>query len=172
MEVSKMPNVQVKKYDPQQEFAVDKVYRKLTQGIDSLPAEEAVDGLLHGADCLRKGIAQVIERIFEGAEEKQAVVAQAKVDQWSKATEQVKQAIGQAKSTGDYESVEQQLREATRATIAAKESVSKMAFIKKRGQTEYNPAKELSVYLRELEDVVRREYNGSRLLEGEILPTR
>ena len=162
---------QMQRYNPQQEFAVDKVYEKLTRGIENLTAEEAVDGLLGGADYLRRGINQVIDRIFEGAEDKQSVVVQNRADQWTKSTERVKEAIGEATATGDYDTVEKRLRDATKATIAAKESVSKMKFIKKRGQTEYNPTRELTAYVRELEDFVRRDYNGGpKLLEGEILP--
>lgn len=165
-----MPN-NLQRYNPQQEFAVERVYRKLTEGIDNLTADEAVDGLLSGADHLRRGINQVIDRIFEGAEEKQSVVVQGRAENWTKATERVKEAIGDATATGDYDTVEKRLREATKATIAAKESVSKMKFIKQRGQTEYNPNKELTAYVRELEDFVRRDYNGGpKLLEGEILP--
>jgi len=159
----------IQRYNAQQEFAVDKVYQKLTQGIDNLPPGEAVDGLLQGVDYLRRGINQVVERIFQGAEEKQAVVLQDKAEHWTETTERVKAAIGEATTSGDYETVEKRLRDATKATIAAKESVSKMKFIKQRGQTEYNPGKELTTYLRELEDVVRRDYNGTKLLEGEIL---
>jgi|GEM_PF-5540154 len=44
----------LQKFSAQKEFAVDKVYEKLTQGIDDLPASEAVDGLLHGATMLKR----------------------------------------------------------------------------------------------------------------------
>lgn len=156
----------LQKYNPQQEFAVERVYQKLTQGIDKLNPEEAVDGLLTGADYLRKGIAQVVERIFEGAEQKQAVVVQDRTSKWAKSTEQVKQAVNQASENDDYETVEKCLRDATKATIAAKESVSKMKYIKQRGQ-DYNPAKELNAYFRELEDFVKKDYHNPRLLEGD-----
>lgn len=156
----------LQRYNAQQEFAVDKVYEKLTRGIENLTADEAVDGLLFGADNLRQGIAQVIERIYQGAEGKQAIVVQDKADKWTKSTEKVKDAIADATQSGDYETVERKLRDATKATIAAKESVSKMKFIKQRGQTAYNPARELSEYVRELEDFVKKDYNGTKLLEG------
>ena len=77
--------------------------------------------------------------------------------------------MGHATANDDYETVEKRLREATKATIATKESVSKMKYIKQRGQ-DYNPAKELSAYFRELEEFVRKDYNGPKLLEGEIMP--
>ena len=156
----------LQRYNAQQEFAVDKVYEKLTRGIENLTADEAVDGLLFGADYLRNGIAQVIERIYQGAEGKQAVVVADKADKWTKSTEKVKEAITDATRSGDYEIVERKLRDATKATIAAKESVSKMKFIKQRGQTAYNPARELSEYVRELEDFVKKDYNGTKLLGG------
>lgn len=166
---AKMQNI-IQKYNPQQEFAVEKVYQKLTQGIENLPAEEAVDGLLQGVNYLRQGINQVVERIFDGAEQKQNVVMKEKADQWTKSTEKVKEAINRASSTGDYGIVEKYLKEATKSTITAKESVSKMKYIKQRGQTEYNPAKELTAYIRELEDFAKKDYIKTKLLEGEILP--
>jgi len=158
---------QIQRYNAQQEFAVEKVYRKLTHGIDDLPPGEAVDALLGGANCLRQGIAQVLEKIFQGAESRQNVVMQQVTNFWKGETESLQKAIAQASATGNYDEVEKCLREATKANLSAKESVSKMKYIRQRGQTEYNPVKELTQFARELEDFAKRRYsNTQRMIEG------
>ncbi len=158
----------LQKYNAQQEFSVEKIYQKLTQGIDKLNPEEAVDGLLTGVDCLRKGIAQIVERIYEGAEEKQSVVVQNKTEQWARVTDHVKDAIENATANSDYESVEKRLQDATKATIAAKESVSKMKYIKQRGRN-YNAINDLVEPIKELGERPGRDYQRQQILEGEII---
>ena len=163
-----MTNNQLQRYNAQQEFAVERVYQKLTEGMDDLSANEAVDGLPHGANLLKQGINQVVERIFECAEQKQAEVVYEKTDQWQSATEQVRSAVIDATLSGEYDVVEEKLKEATKATITAKESVRKMKYIKQRGQTEYDAKKDLKDYVRELEELISQD--KPRLLTEEVLP--
>lgn len=147
------------------EFGVEKVYQKLTAGLEDLTAQEAVDVLLGGADVLRQGINQVIDRIYQAAEENQTVVVGDKTNAWHEKTAQVKNAVAEAGTSGDYEGVERKLWDATMATLAVKEAVQKMKYIKQRGQVPYEARRALSTYVREIEDSVKKP----KVLTGEVL---
>ncbi|MBI4141200.1 hypothetical protein HY485_05175 [Candidatus Woesearchaeota archaeon] len=162
-----MPN-NLQKYNPQQEFAVERVYQKLTRGIEGLSGEEAVDALLNGTSYLRQGINQVIDRLFVEAEGRHFLVLKDRSQEWTQATERVRQAMEKVAAAGSYDDFEKCLRDATKATIQMKESASKMKFIKHRGQTAYDPARELIAFARELEEHAKKNY-GVKLLEGGIL---
>lgn len=148
-------NKEIQKYNAKQEFTVERVYQKLTRGIDDLPQGEAVDALLEGVTRLRQGLNDLVDRIFQGAEVRQTVVMQQITSQWKNETENLQRAIAQATITGNYDAVEKCLRETTKANLTTKENVAKMKYIKQKGQTEYDPSKELNQFVKELETLVK-----------------
>ncbi|MBD3303864.1 hypothetical protein GF343_01865 [Candidatus Woesearchaeota archaeon] len=154
---------EIKKYDGQREFSVDTVYRKLTRGIDGVPNEEAVDGLLQGAEQMRKGIAQVIEKFYQTAEHKQAGVMADKAEQF----EVLSGAVVSAGRQGDLDQYNIALQQVVDASIQCKESASKMKHIKNRGFQDYDAKRELADFLRDLEKAVDANYSGRRLLPGQ-----
>ena len=107
----------------------DEVYRKLTDGIEDLPPEEAVDGLLLDAQVLRQGIVQLVDRILDTAEQKQTAVVQEYATQCKRATDLVQDALSEATLTGNYDTLETRLRDATQTMRTARESVSKMVIM-------------------------------------------
>lgn len=154
---------EIKKYDGQREFAVEAVYRKLTKGIEDVPNEEAVDGLLQGAEQMRRGIAQVIEKFYQTAEQKQAGVMSEKAEQF----EVLSGAVVAAGRQGDLDQYNIALQQVVDASIQCKESASKMKHIKNRGFEGYDARKELADFLRDLEKAVDTQYSGRRLLPGQ-----
>lgn len=154
---------EIKKYDGQREFAVEAVYRKLTKGIDEVPNEEAVDGLLQGAEQMRRGIAQVIEKFYQTAEQKQAGVMTEKAEVF----DVLSKAVMAAGRQGDLDQYNIALQQVVDASIQCKESASKMKHIKNRGFEGYDARKELADFLRDLEKAVDANYSGRRLLPGQ-----
>ena len=154
---------EIQRYDGQREFSVNTVYRKLTRGIDGVPNEEAVDGLLQGADQMRRGIAQLIEKFYQTAEDKQASVMTEKAEVF----ETLSQAVIGAGREGDLEQYNIALQHVVDASIQCKESASKMKHIKNRGFEGYDARRELADFLRELERAVDTNYGGQRLLPGQ-----
>jgi len=154
---------EIQKYDGQREFSVDSVYGKLTQGIDQVPNEEAVDGLLQGADMMRRGIAQLVERFYQTAEGKQKGVMAEKAEQF----EVVSQAVMAAGREGDLDQYNIALQQVVDASIGCKESATKMKHIKNRGFEGYDAKRSLTEFLRQLEETVENRYGARRLLTGE-----
>jgi len=154
---------EMQKYDGQKEFAVDAVYKKLTKGIDDVPNEEAVDGLLQGADSMRKGMAQLVEKFYQTAEKKQAGVMTEKAEEF----EILSKTVISAGRQGDLDQYNIALQQVVDASIQCKESASKMKHIKNRGFEGYDARRELSDFLRELEKAVDSNYGGRRLISGQ-----
>ncbi len=154
---------EIQKYDGQKEFAVDAVYKKLTRGIDEVPNEEAVDGLMQGAEQMRKGIAQLVEKFYQTAETKQKGVMSEKAEQF----DVLSKSVMAAGREGDLDRYNIALQQVVDASIQCKESAAKMKHIKNRGFEGYDARKELADFIKDLEKAVDSNYSGKRLLTGQ-----
>jgi len=145
------------------EFGLQNVYDKLTAGVKRLPAEQAVDALLDGADTLKRGIDQLIEKFYHGAEQQQESVMNGRASAYKHTAEQVLKAT----QSGDLTAIDDALQSSIEASLQCKESASKMRHIKNRGYERYDSKKELGAYVRELDTMIGKKVHEPELLEGE-----
>lgn len=145
-------------YRPRQEFAIDRVYQKLTNGIENLSAEQSVDGLLIGADILRRSMGQLLFKFYQDAEQRQETV----LGDRATSLEALSASAMEAAKAGDLDKYDSVLQQVVNASVLCKESSAKMKYIKSRGQEGFDPKKAVRDCIQELEQAVTHGY--SRLL--------
>lgn len=151
----------LKKFE-KEKFALETIYDKLSHGTEDLENEECVDELLRRVDILRNGFSRILEKFYEGAEDKQQGVLREKAEQFEALTDAVKGAA----ISGNLDDYNSALQDVVNASIDCKESATKMKHIQNKGFEKYDPVKEMRNCIRNLEEYVKGAYKGRKLIEA------
>lgn len=128
-------------------FAVDTLYERLVEPMQTLEDEAYVDTTLNGVALLKKGIDELYDRLFQGAGVRQERV----LEQRDTKIQDFYAVVEQSRKDGDFEAYEAALLQVGEASLHAREAVGKLRYIHSRGFGEYNSKAQLTGMVRDLE---------------------
>ena len=131
---------------------------RLLHGTEGLAPEQSVDAVLGIMGDFEQCYQMVRERIYQRAEEQQALV----IGERTKDYQERIQIVEKTRKTGDLDELEASLEASITSCINVKEGVSKMKHIKNRGQDQYDPQKEMGQFVRKLDRVVEKNFGTGR----------